>query len=68
MVKKTKTAPAAAKAEPVGNRKVKFLRDYVVDDGLIGTGDETRFKTGQVKSLPDRSAQHFISRGVAAEV
>lgn len=40
--------------------KVKFLRDYTVQDC-----DGCEYTEGQVVDLPDASAQHFINRGIA---
>ncbi|WP_425401255.1 hypothetical protein [Algiphilus sp.] len=40
--------------------KIRFLADYQVK----AAGGE-RYKADQVKSLPEASARHFISRGVA---
>jgi hypothetical protein len=48
--------------------KIRFRQDRVVQDGLQGTAHETRFKAGEVADLPDASANHWITRGVAERV
>jgi hypothetical protein len=45
--------------------KVRFLQTRVVQDGLQGTAHETRFSVDQVVDLPEASATHWLSRGVA---
>jgi len=45
--------------------KVKFLSDRVVQDSNAGTNKEVRFRAGDVVDLPDASANHWITRGVA---
>lgn len=46
-------------------KSVVFTQNYTVKDEHEGTAKETRFKSGQRKSLPEASALHFVSRGVA---
>ncbi|MAQ82245.1 hypothetical protein [Psychromarinibacter halotolerans] len=48
-----------------GKTVVKFLRDHEVQDEHRGTDKATWFRKGARKSLEDRSAQHFIERGIA---
>lgn len=46
-------------------RKIKFLLQYEVKDHQAGTNSATIYKKGQVRRMNERSAAHFISRGVA---
>ena len=45
--------------------KIKFLMDRVVQDANAGTPRETRFRAGQIADLPEPSAHHWLTRGVA---
>ncbi len=45
--------------------KVTFLETRIVQDGLEGTPEETRFEKGKAYSLPESSARRWISRGAA---
>jgi hypothetical protein len=48
--------------------KICFKQDRVVQDGRQGTPHETRFSAGQVADLPEASANHWLTRGVAERV
>ena len=45
--------------------KVRFLVTRVVQDGLEGTDQETKFEAGKTYSLEPASAERWISRKVA---
>jgi hypothetical protein len=45
--------------------KIRFKLDRVVQDGHQGTPLETSFSAGQVVDLPEDSANHWLTRGVA---
>jgi hypothetical protein len=47
--------------------RIKFLKDRVVQDENVGTDDETSFKEGQIVTVSDATAAHWINRGVAEE-
>lgn len=46
-------------------RKVKFLRDYEVQDERAGTAEAEVYKRGKQVALGARSALHFVTRGIA---
>lgn len=46
-------------------RLIKFTRNYEVRDHRAGTSEAERYKPGQKERLPERSAAHFVARGVA---
>jgi hypothetical protein len=46
-------------------RRIKFTRDYEVKDHRAGTARAEAYKAGAGKTLPERSAAHFVARGVA---
>ena len=48
--------------------KIRFRQDRVVQDCFQGTPHETRFSAGQIVDLPEASANHWISRGIADRV
>jgi hypothetical protein len=48
--------------------QIRFLQTRVVRDAREGTTDEVRFAAGQVVDLPEASAEHWLSRGVAERV
>jgi hypothetical protein len=45
--------------------KIRFLQDRTVQDAHVGAKGETKFKADQIVDLPDASANHWITRGVA---
>lgn len=45
--------------------KVRFNSDRVVQDLNAGTNREVSYRVGQLVELPDASAFHWITRGVA---
>lgn len=49
-------------------RKIKFLQRYEVQDHRAGTDRAEQYKAGRIVYLPERSAAHFVSRGVAEYV
>lgn len=48
--------------------KIRFRQDRVVQDGLQGTPHEMRFSAGDIVDLPEASANHWLTRGVADRV
>ena len=46
-------------------RKIKFLRDYEVQDEHRGTPKATRYTKGKIVKVSEAAAQHFVSRGAA---
>lgn len=53
---------------PEITRRVRFLRDYEVQDHAAGTERARRYKAGKTVELTERSAVHFINRGLAEPV
>lgn len=52
----------------VVKRKIKFVKNHEVQDHRAGTKKATIYKKGSNRSMNERSAAHFVSRGAAVYV
>ncbi|ATG47601.1 hypothetical protein CEW89_08440 [Celeribacter ethanolicus] len=52
----------------MANVKIKFVKHHEVQDEHAGTDKATVYEAGLTKAFEERSAQHFVTRGVAEYV